>query len=194
MGETRECRESYGGGEIEIRTYDSDWPRMFGLECARIEAALGDLVTAIEHIGSTAVPGLCAKPIIDLLVGIPDFARDRSTCREPLRAHGYAYMGEYEAWLPDEMLFRKVGRDGRWTHHAHVTEHDGPVWTDYLMLRDYLRSHAEAAHAYANLKLSLAARYRCDIAGYREAKRPFVEQLKKEARRTRLDALALKPR
>jgi len=99
--------ERYGGGPIVIRDYDPTWPAEFERERARLRTALGSLVTSIEHVGSTAVPGLAAKPIIDVLVGVHSLRLARSLSIEPLQSLGYAYMAEYEAWLPGEMLFRK---------------------------------------------------------------------------------------
>lgn len=147
---------------------------MFEQEKKRLQAALGSNVIAIEHIGSTAVPGLAAKPIIDLLVGVRSLAEARSSCRERLEALGYAYIAEYESWLPGELLFRK-GVPGPWTHHAHLLEPSGPRWDEYVQLRDYLRRHPEIAAAYAELKKALALVFGDDIARYRDAKRPFVQ-------------------
>ena len=166
-------RERYGGGQILVSDPDPVWPAMFEQERVRIQAALGSIVITIEHIGSTAVPGLAAKPIIDLLVGVRSLDEARSSCLEPMQALGYTYIAEYDSWLPDEMLFRK-GVPGPWTHHAHVTEPAGSRWDEYLQLRNYLRRHPETARAYADLKRALALEFEDDIAGYRNAKRRFV--------------------
>jgi GrpB-like predicted nucleotidyltransferase (UPF0157 family) len=174
-------REQYGGGRILIHEYDPKWPLMFDRERAAIAASLDSHVVAIEHIGSTAVPGLPAKPIIDLLVGVENLAEARADCLTELQARGYTYMAEYETWLPGEMLFRR-GMPGPWTHHAHVVEASGSTWCDYLRLRDYLRSHEEVAHAYGDVKRALALVFEDDIAGYRIAKRPFVEGVLAKAR------------
>jgi GrpB-like predicted nucleotidyltransferase (UPF0157 family) len=147
---------------------------MFEQERSRLLDALGSDVITIEHIGSTAVPGLAAKPIIDLLVGVHSLAEARSSCVEPLQALGYTSMAEYESWLPGEMLFRK-GMHGAWTHHAHLLEPSSPRWDEYTQLRDYLRHHPEIAAAYANFKKALALVFGDDITGYRDAKRPFVQ-------------------
>ena len=140
--------ERYGGGHITICDYDPTWPAEFEQERTRLQTALGSIVTTIEHVGSTAVPGLAAKPIIDVLVGVRDLTEARVRCIEELGVLGYRYMAEYEAWLPGEMLFRK-GNPGPWTHHAHVM--DARVFQD-------------------------------DIAGFRDAKRPFLQALMAKAR------------
>ncbi len=89
--------ERYGGGSIVVLDYDPAWPATFEQERTSLHTALGPLVLTIEHIGSTAVPGLAAKPIIDLQLSVRSLAEARSSCVEPLQALGYAYMPQYEA-------------------------------------------------------------------------------------------------
>jgi len=173
--------EKFGGGSIVVSEYDPAWPAMFEQERVAVKAALGDLVLAIEHMGSTAVPGLAAKPIIDLLVGVRSLTEAHDRATEPLRKLGYTYIPEYQSWLPDEMFFRK-GNPGPWTHHVHLMEPSNPRWERWLLFRDYLRSNPEAATAYANLKKLLAAKFGDDIAAYRDAKHTFVEEITERAR------------
>ncbi|GEC57190.1 GrpB-like predicted nucleotidyltransferase (UPF0157 family) [Bradyrhizobium japonicum] len=178
--------EKYGAGPIVVLDYDPHWPAMFETERARIEHALGSLVLAIEHVGSTAVPGLPSKPIIDLMVGVPSLAEARERCIKSIEALGYTYIPEYAAWLPGELFFRK-GPPGPWTHHLHVMEPSNPRWETLLVFRDYLRAHPEAARAYADIKQALAASSREDIAAYRNGKTRFVEETTVKARAWRAD-------
>jgi len=173
--------ELYGGGRIVVADYDPTWPDLFEEERARVHDALGPMVVEIHHVGSTAVPGLAAKPIIDLLVGVHSLTEARSCCIEPLGRLGYTYLQQYEVWLPGEMLFRK-GMPGPWTHHAHVMEPLSPRWEEFILIRDYLRRHPSMASAYADLKKALALVFGADIAGYREAKRPFLGAILARAR------------
>ena len=173
--------ERYGGGRIVVRPYDPTWPAAFDEERARLQDVLGSTAVAIEHVGSTAVPGLAAKPIIDAAVGVHSLAEARSRCSEALRGLAYIYMARYESWLPGEMLFRK-GSPGPWTHHVHVLERSSPRWDEYVLLRDYLRRHPEIARAYADLKQALALVFDEDIGGYRNAKRPFLQAVMAKAR------------
>jgi GrpB-like predicted nucleotidyltransferase (UPF0157 family) len=173
-------RERYGGGKIVVCDYDPTWPAMFEKERTRLQAALGSLALTIEHAGSTAVPGLAAKSIIDLLVGVHSLTAARPRCIEPLRALGYAYIAEAEPWLPNEMLFRK-GMPGPWTHHVHVMEPTSPRWEEFIVIRDYLRRQSEVADAYAALKRGLALVFGDDIGGYRTAKRPFLRAVMSNA-------------
>jgi GrpB-like predicted nucleotidyltransferase (UPF0157 family) len=168
--------ERYGGGTIVIHDYNPNWPILFQQERTRILDALGPGVLTIEHVGSTAVVGLAAKPIIDLMVGARSLTDARATCVEPLRALGYVYLPEYEAWLPEELFFRK-GPPGPWSHHVHVMEPSNPRWDEFILVRDYLRQHREVVNAYSDLKKALALVFGEDIAGYREAKHPFLQKV-----------------
>ncbi|MCP3417502.1 MULTISPECIES: GrpB family protein [Bradyrhizobium] len=178
--------EKYGAGPIVVLEYDPNWPAMFETERARIEHALGSLALAIEHVGSTAVPGLPSKPIIDLMVGVPSLAEARERCIKPIDTLGYRYIPEYAAWLPGELFFRK-GPPGPWTHHLHVMEPSNPRWETLLVFRDYLRAHPEVSRAYAEIKQALAASSREDIAAYRNGKTRFVEETTAKARAWRAD-------
>lgn len=179
--------ERYGGGPIVVCDYDPAWPAMFERERVRLDGALGPMVVAVEHVGSTAVPGLAAKPIIDVLVGVRSLPEARDRAVQPLRALGYIYMAEYESWLPGEMLFRK-GTPGPWTHHVHVMEPGGTRWEELVLIRDYLRRRPEVASAYGDLKRALAVVFEEDIAGYRDAKRPFLQAVPAKARAERASA------
>ncbi|WP_244626610.1 GrpB family protein [Bradyrhizobium ivorense] len=168
--------ERYGGGAIIVADYDSAWPRMFEQERAKLEEVLGALVVGIEHVGSTAVPGLAAKPIIDLALGVNDLNEAEGRCIAALPALGYSYMPEYRSWLPDELFFRK-GAAGPWTHHVHVMEPSAPAWQRRLLFRDYLRAHPDAVEAYVDLKRTLATTFKDDIAAYRNGKDAFVQDI-----------------
>lgn len=145
-----------------------EWPSLYVQEAARIVAALGPAVVAIEHYGSTSIPGIKAKPIIDLLVGLPrlDDALNHVGAMEAL---GYDYA--VHAGVPDHHIF---GKGAARTHLAHLVEHEGPSWFECLRFRDALRADAELARAYERLKVELAARYPRDRAAYTEGKTAFV--------------------
>ena len=179
--------EKYGAGSIVVCDYDPNWPTLFEQERTRIKNVLGSFALAIEHMGSTAVPGLPSKPIIDLLVGVPSLEEATERCIEPIEALGYKYVPEYASWIPGELFFRK-GPPGPWTHHVHLMEPSYPRWDTLLVFRDYLRAHPEAARAYANIKRALAASSKDDIAAYRNGKSMFVEETTARARAWRADA------
>ena len=179
--------EKYGAGSIIVSDYDSKWPTLFEQERTRIKNALGSFALAIEHIGSTAVPGLPSKPVIDLLVGVPSLEEAKERCIEPIEALGYIYIPAYASWIPDELFFRK-GPPGPWTHHVHLMEPAHPRWEALLVFRDYLRAHPEAARAYADIKRAIAASSKDDIEAYRTGKNVFVAETTAKARAWRADA------
>ena len=138
--------------QIIVTPYDPAWPARFRVESQLIHIALADLAPAIEHIGSTSVPGLAAKPVIDMLVGVrslTEFERHY----ERLCIYGYEYIPEYERVLPDRRFFKRVVRGVR-THHVHVVELNGLYWKRYLKFRDSLRADSWLAARYAELEAS----------------------------------------
>jgi len=168
------------GAAIEIADYDPAWPGAYERERAAIAGALGDLVFAIEHVGSTSVPGLGAKPIIDIMVGLRELA-DHARSVPPLQAIGYLHKGEHG--IPERHYFRKPVRGPR-THQIHMVEQGRDFWLRHLLFRDYLRRHPEEAAAYQRLKVGLAARFGTDVEAYTEAKTEFIQSALAKARAT----------
>jgi len=163
-----------GTDPVEVVPYDPRWPRMFEEERQRILGALGPRALEVEHIGSTAVPGLAAKPVIDIMVGVGTLD-DAPACIGALEALGYEYVSEFEQELPERRYFRRFGPDGRRTHQIHLVERRNLGWWErHVRFRDYLRSHPEVAREYGELKMELARRFRHDRAGYMDGKEDFV--------------------
>jgi GrpB-like predicted nucleotidyltransferase (UPF0157 family) len=163
---------------IVVVDYDPAWPAMFGRERGRIAAALGDLVAAIEHVGSTAVPRLGAKPVIDIMVGLRRLA-DGERCVRPLQRLGYEYKGEFG--IRDRLYFRRFGEGGR-SHQIHMVVHGSDFWQRHLLFRDHLRDHPQEAGDYYELKVRLAAEFQMDREGYTGAKTEFIESALAKAR------------
>jgi len=159
--------------QVLLVPYDPGWPRRFDEERRVLAAVFAGTEAVIEHVGSTAVPGLGSKPVIDVMVGIPALTvvEDRIPA---LEAVGYEYVREYEAQLPERRYFRKP-RLGPRTFHVHCVVKESDSWLRHLAFRDYLRAHPEAAAAYYRLKEDLATRVTKEE--YTEAKRPFIEQV-----------------
>jgi GrpB-like predicted nucleotidyltransferase (UPF0157 family) len=134
-----------------LAEYDSHWPIAYAQEEDRILAAVGDKVVAIEHIGSTSVPKLRSKPIIDILVGVRRLA-DVKSCIEPLQRLGYEYRPENRKLIPNTEYFRK-GPSGANSHHLRIVQAESDLWRQYILFRDYLRSHAAEAQLYERLKI-----------------------------------------
>lgn len=171
---------------VLLSDYDPRWPALFEQERARIVEALAPYVLAVEHFGSTAVPGLAAKPTVDLMVGIFRLS-DAPRCIPRMQALGYEYLPELEATLPERRFFRR-GPKGAGTHHAHMVEVGSAFWERHLLFRDHLRAHADVRDAYAQLKRELAGRHGEDREAYTDAKTPFIEAAVKKARAERAKA------
>jgi GrpB-like predicted nucleotidyltransferase (UPF0157 family) len=157
---------------VGIADYDASWPAAFQQLRDRLAATLGPLAVAIEHVGSTAVPGLAAKPIIDLDVMIADRA-DLPAVIEQLRPLGYLHEGDLG--VPGREAFTTPA--GAPPHHLYVCAIGTPALNRHLAFRDALRSDPDVARAYGDLKRALAARLGDDRAGYTEAKSAFIEQV-----------------
>jgi GrpB-like predicted nucleotidyltransferase (UPF0157 family) len=155
---------------IRLVAYDPEWPARFERERLLLDRAIGAaLVGGIHHVGSTAVPGLAAKPVIDILVGVADLSSSRS-CFEPLAELDYVYA----PYLPDQMHWFCKPDPRRRTHHLHMVPVEGVRFRDELAFRDLLRADPETAAEYAAMKGRLAERFERDRDGYTEAKAGFI--------------------
>jgi GrpB-like predicted nucleotidyltransferase (UPF0157 family) len=165
---------------IEVVPYDPEWPELFRRETAHLRACLPpELIGRIEHFGSTAVPGLCAKPIIDMLVEVTSLEETRKLIVPILTAQGYDYLWR-PTWghdvPPFYAWFIKRDEAGHRSHHIHMIEKDFEHW-DRLLFRDYLIRHPETARAYGELKLRLARQFPRDRVAYTEGKNNFIEKV-----------------
>jgi GrpB-like predicted nucleotidyltransferase (UPF0157 family) len=170
-------------GTVEVVAYDPAWPARFEAERALLAEAAPGVFSSVEHIGSTAVPGLLAKPTIDMLAVSDDLPRVLQRV-DVLAEAGYDYR---PGSFPDDdrhLFFRKV-RDGKRLVHLHVVHASSPEVDDYRLFRDFLRAEPEVAARYAALKLDLAARYADQRQAYVEQKEREVDVLMEEARRWR---------
>ena len=165
---------------VVVVSYDPCWLTLFEGERARIERAIGPWVEEIEHIGSTAVPGLAAKPVIEIIVGVGSL-EDSPAIVGHLEAIGYEYVPELERQIPSRRYFRKR-RERRRTHQIHLVERSNSEWWDrHVLFRDHLQAHPEVAEEYARLKHELSGRFRDDRAAYTEAKTAFIHEVVRRA-------------
>jgi GrpB-like predicted nucleotidyltransferase (UPF0157 family) len=164
-------------GPVIVVDYDLRWQETYEEEKALILGVIGKWVQAIEHIGSTSVPGLAAKPIIDILVGVRRLD-DAQHCMAPLATVGYVF--KPDETMPGRRYFNKGPQSDH--RHLHMVELGGEIWQNQLLFRDYLRAHADTAAAYAALKRDLASRFGADRDGYTEAKTEFIQQVLRAAR------------
>lgn len=160
---------------VVLVTYDPEWPARFEAARAAILEACRGVVKEVEHIGSTAVPGLAAKAIIDMMPGLERF-EDGERCVAPLEGLGYEYRGEYG--IPGRHYFvRDDPETGKRLEHLHMYAIGHDEWIAHLALRDYLRAHDDWRDRYEALKRDLAAKYPTDVEAYAEAKTEFVKRV-----------------
>jgi GrpB-like predicted nucleotidyltransferase (UPF0157 family) len=173
---------------VEVVDYDPDWPGAFAREKRHLLGCLPHgMVVRIEHFGSTAVSGLPAKPIVDVLVEVADLEAVRADAVPILEAQGYEYFwcptfgddgGPFSAWF-----IKRDPRTGKRTHHVHMVESGFTVHWDRLLFRDYLIAHPDVAADYGRLKRELAAEYPGRRVRYTEAKGDFIDRVTEVAKR-----------
>jgi GrpB-like predicted nucleotidyltransferase (UPF0157 family) len=163
---------------IELVAYDAAWSRGFAREAARLRHALGEAFIDLHHIGSTAVPGLLAKPVIDMLAVVPR-VEVLDAQHDAFAALGYEAMGEFG--IPGRRYFRRDDESGRRTHQLHAFAEGSSEITRHLNFRDYLRAHASVSESYANLKRKLARECAGDMRCYSEGKTEFIRDVERRA-------------
>jgi len=164
--------------KIFMVPHDPAWRHEFQQEAERITAALGTNVVTVHHIGSTAIPAIYAKPVIDFLLVVQDLtALDE---KQPMmEALGYVALGEFG--IPGRRYFRRDNASGDRTHQVHAFETGSPQIKRHLAFRDYMLAHPDAAQAYSDLKRKLAAKYLNDSEAYMDGKDEFIQEIDRRA-------------
>lgn len=163
---------------IEIVAYNPQWPQMYHEEAAKIRAVLAAQIITIHHIGSTAIPNLSAKPVIDMLVEVQQI-ESVDAYNPQMEQLGYTPKGEYG--IPQRRYFSKANGTTR-THHLHIFPQGHPEIERHLAFRDYLIAHPHEAQAYEKLKRELADPFRYDSIGYTDGKSEFIRGVDQRAR------------
>ena len=159
---------------IELTSYSPMWPSVFEIEKGRLTDIFGADAVLIEHIGSTAVPGMGSKPIIDILLGAPALHVIERHIPQLVET-GYRYVPEFERAIPDRRYLVKThGQPGHF--HLHAVVYDTPFWREHLLFRDILREDPGYAERYWRLKTALASRFRNDRAAYTDGKTNFIRE------------------
>jgi GrpB-like predicted nucleotidyltransferase (UPF0157 family) len=166
-------------GSVRLVPHNPLWQTYFDLESQHLYKVLEPYIKEIRHIGSTAIPGIFAKPILDIMVGLVNVA-DVRHCEAPLEALDYIYEGEQD--ISGWHFFRKKTGDLT-THHLHVVEWNGAYWRDHVLFQEYLFRHPEVAEAYERLKITLAKKYADDREAYTQDKTDFINKITEMARR-----------
>jgi GrpB-like predicted nucleotidyltransferase (UPF0157 family) len=165
-------------GKVEVVPHDPRWRDAFEAEAKRVAAALGENVLAVHHIGSTAIPGIYAKPVVDLLVEVREINEvdGRGSAMESL---GYEALGEYG--IPGRRYFRKDNREGIRTHNVHAFEAGSAEAARHLAFRDYMMAHPADAQTYSELKRRLAEEHPQSFDGYMDGKDGFIKEIDRKA-------------
>ena len=164
--------------KIQIDKYTENWTKLFNEEKKIIQNAIGNNVI-IEHIGSTSIAGLGAKPVIDMMVGV-EILESVDAFIKPLKKIEYVYIPELELQIPDRKFFQKRIEDVP-KYHLSFTEPTSKYWQEHILFRDYLRAHPEAIKEYENLKKELAEKFISDFDAYNAGKTDFINEVVKKA-------------
>ena len=164
--------------KVEVVPHNPQWKQEFNSESQKIQKILADNVVIIHHIGSTAIPNIYAKPVIDFLIEVKDInlISQQTPAMEKL---GYAAMGEFG--LVGRRYFRKENPLRIRTHHVHIYQINSPEIKRHLAFRDYMLAHTQDAEQYSQLKQELARKYPNDIESYMDGKDEFVKRMEKKA-------------
>lgn len=160
-------------GTVKLVPYNPEWQKLYEAEKEVIQTELKDKIIAIEHIGSTAIPDMPAKPIIHILVAIQSLA-DSKTFFTALEKIGYQHR---ELPFKSERVFFVKGPEENRQFHLSLVEHNSNEWKDSILFCEYLRSHKDVAQEYADLKVSLAKKYENDRDSYTAAKQKFIRSI-----------------
>ncbi len=163
--------------EVVVVLPDRGWREAFEAEAARLRSILGENLVEIHHIGSTAIPGIAAKPIVDILPVVREIERV-DALHEALAAAGYRAWGEFG--LPGRRYFTRE-ENGKRTHNVHIYAVGNPEITRHLAFRDYMNAHPEEARAYGRLKEKLAREFPTDFEAYMDGKHAFVQERERRA-------------
>lgn len=187
--------------KVQILDYNPDWPSQFQAEQAQLSEALSSWHCQIEHVGSTSVPGLAAKPVLEILIGVPH-EDDLDAAAFGLLRMGYHYIRYYERIMPERRYLIKVDapadaelpaivdsevntidqRHYPHTHHVHMVVKDSEFWRRHLQFRDWLREHDQDREAYSTLKRELATQDWESGNHYAAAKTDFVISIEQKAK------------
>lgn len=167
-----------GVESVILLDWSTSWDVEFERLAAECRSALdGDMLAGIEHIGSTAVPGLVAKPIIDVMIGVRSLAHVAAHWEQPLVGMGFRYIPRHEAVLPMRRYFVRAAQADALGAHLHIVEPESDFWREHLAFRDLLRTHPNLRNEYAAIKRRLAREFRNDRTAYSEAKGRHITRM-----------------
>ncbi|MCG3221550.1 MAG: GrpB family protein [Candidatus Heimdallarchaeota archaeon] len=165
-------------GVVILKDHNREWSKLFNKEANLISSKISNYLVDIQHIGSTAIPGTVAKPIIDIAVAIDDLSNVKKVI-PPLQKIGYKYRGEQG--IPDRHLFVKGDEESR-THHMHMMDNTSDEWKKHILFKDYLRQNPLEAKQYSELKKKLVIEFEFDREKYTDGKEEFIQRILDKAK------------
>ncbi len=165
--------------KVLLSDYNNQWPALFETERGLLIKTISNKNVQIEHIGSTSIKGLIAKPVIDIMIGLKN-PEDMNDITKKIISIDYSYIKEYEIFMSDRRFFRKI-KNKITTHNIHMVEHNNEFWQRHLAFRNYLKVNPEIAEEYGKFKLKLSEREWKDTNEYAEAKSEFIKPVEKVA-------------
>jgi GrpB-like predicted nucleotidyltransferase (UPF0157 family) len=161
-------------GIVRVVPYDPEWKNEFLKIKAMIVNCVGDLIISVDHVGSTAIEGLAAKPILDIDVVIDSYDIFPAV-RDRLSKIGFEHVGNLD--VEGREVFKRIFMDDFMPYNFYICPKNGKGYLEHIAFRDYLRNHSEALKAYEELKMKLAKQFRTDITGYANAKHDFIQNI-----------------
>ncbi|MBV9576794.1 MAG: GrpB family protein [Gammaproteobacteria bacterium] len=166
---------------IAVVEYNPDWVKQFYANKTMILQAVEQFVTGVEHVGSTAVPNLSAKPTIDICIGVTTLNEVNERIIPPLQKLGFDYLPALESGIPERRYLQKLNEKSEHLVHIHIVVKGERLWNEYINFRDYLIAHPEEAHAYNLLKLELKEKFAYDREAYTNGKANFIQAILRKA-------------
>jgi GrpB-like predicted nucleotidyltransferase (UPF0157 family) len=170
---------------VLLSSHRNEWAKLYKEEEKLLWEAAGSFVIDIQHVGSTSVPGLISKPIIDIAIAVKTLTEGEK-CIIPFTNLGYEYKLDKVTDDTVHHFFSKGGYYNR-THHIHLEEWNSKLWHNHILFRDYLRTHNDVINEYAKLKIQLAENFPYDRVSYRSGKNKFIESIIEKAKRNYID-------
>jgi len=162
---------------VEVVSYSPNWKDMYKEESEKIKNVLSDIIIDIHHVGSTAIPGIKAKPVIDILVEVKDI-EGVDQHNHKMKELGYEVMGEYG--IPKRRFFRKGGNNR--THHIHIFQVGNEEIERHVNFKEYLIAHPDKAREYSKLKEKLVNKYTYDVENYTNSNSDFIKEVDKKVK------------
>lgn len=165
---------------IILEPHNPEWITLYNNEKKLLDTALNELNPFIEHIGSTAISTICAKPVIDIMLGVTDLEKDAKYLITQITSLGYEYLCSLEEHIPYRRFFLKNNSNGARMYQIHAVQYTSEFWRRHLLFRDYLKSSPDTAKQYEKLKVKLATQF-SNSNEYALAKTEFIRKIEKEA-------------